>query len=77
MIDVLNAWHSLCLVRIIFALNLPFKLVSCFNVQVVLFYYQEIRCIFDSIGVEMDNDVFQALWERARQQNASGEVFLL
>lgn len=34
----------------------------------------EIRCIFDSIGVEMENDVFQALWEKAREQNASGEV---
>jgi len=32
------------------------------------------RRIFDSIGVEMTNDTFQQLWERARNNTPNGEV---
>lgn len=35
----------------------------------------EVRRIFDSVGYEISNDVFQKLWESAREQNPDGKVF--
>jgi len=36
----------------------------------------EIRRICDSIGVEMTNDVFQDIWDKAKEVTPSGEVCL-
>jgi len=34
----------------------------------------DVRRVFDSIGVEMTNETFQELWEKARQMHPDGEV---
>ena len=35
---------------------------------------EELRMIFERSGVEMTNDVFQKLWEKARETSSNGEV---